>query len=548
VADPHRKARRRLVRLVACAATAALTVTALGATAGASTARATHRQGSGGSLNFGLEAETTDYCLTRAQLAISGIQVVAAVYDTLTVPNDKGVAVPYLAKSVTPNADFTQWTIALRPGINFQDGTPFNAAAVKLNLDTYTAAPTGVSAAEGALFPIYLKFIQAVTVVDPMTVQVTLKTPVADFPAYLYSTGRMGMMAPAQINSPNCATDMIGTGPFKLQTYQQNQKTVVVKNPNYWQAGYPKASSITFFPIDDESARTNQLEGGQLDLLHTSSALQLSTLRSQSQLKLLTQSPGFREIHYYWLISNKAPFTSQTARTAFAEAVNRQELNTIRNKDLFQVANSLMDKNAPGYLPNAGYPAYNLKKAQALVSQVKAANGGQFNITVGATTDPEASAEAQLLKEQLGKAGINVTIAQFDQATLINKALQGAINVLIWRTLHGEYSDFSDQSTYVWFANLDQGFLTNFGQYSDPQLQALLDQGRAITNPAQDKTVYQQFNKAMAAKGYLLPTWFVDWTIAYTPSVHLTFPPLPDGHGKPLFEYGRIPVLGLAKG
>jgi peptide/nickel transport system substrate-binding protein len=547
VADPHRKKRRRLVRLAASVATAALTVAAVGGTAGASTTRTAHRQGSGGNLNFGLEAETTDYCLSRAQLAISGIQVVAAVYDTLTVPNDKGVATPYLAKSVTPNANFTQWTIALRPGINFQDGTPFDAAAVKLNLDTYRAAPSGVAAAEGPLFSIYLKFIQDVSVVDPLTVQVTLNTPVADFPSYLYSTGRMGMMAPAQING-NCSTNMIGTGPFKLQSYQQNQKTVVVKNPNYWQAGYPKANSITFFPIPDESARTNQLEGGQLDLLHTSSALQLSTLRSQSQFKLLTESAGFRTLHYYWVISSKAPFNSQTARTAFAEAVNRQELNTIRNKGLFQVANSLMDKNAPGYLPNAGYPAYNLKKAQALVSQVKAANGGQFNITLGATTDPEASAEAQLLKEELGKAGINAAIAQFDQATLINKALQGSIDVLIWRNLHGEYSDFSDVSTYLWLANANQGYLTNFGRYNDPQIQALLDQGRAVTNPSQDKTVYQQLNKAMAAKGYLLPTWFVNWTIAYTPSVHLTFPPLPDGHGKPLFAYGRIPVLGLAKG
>jgi peptide/nickel transport system substrate-binding protein len=546
VADPHRKAHRRLVRLVAGVATAALTVAAVGGIAGASTTRTTHRQGSGGNLNFGLEAETTDYCLSRAQLNTSGIEVVAAVYDTLTIPNDKGVATPYLAKSVTPNATFTQWTIALRPGINFQDGTPLNAAAVKLNLDTYRSGPSGVTAAEGPLFTIYLGFIQDVSVVDPLTVQVTLKTPVADFPSYLYSTGRMGIMAPAQING-SCSTNMIGTGPFKLQSYQQNQKTVVVKNPNYWQAGYPKANSITFFPIPDESARTNQLEGGQLDLLHTSSALQLSTLRSQSQFKLLTESAGFRTLHYYWVISSKAPFNSQTARTAFAEAVNRQELNTIRNKGLFQVANSLMDKNAPGYLPNAGYPAYNLKGAQALVSQVKAGNGGQFNITLGGTTDPEASAELQLLKEQLGKAGINATIAQFDEATLINKALQGSIDVLIWRNLHGEYSDFSDQSTYVWFANANQGYLTNFGRFNDPQTQALLDQGRAVTNPSQDKAIYQQFNKAMAAKDYVLPAWFVDWSIAYTPSVHLTFPPLPDGHGKPLFEYGRIPVLGLAK-
>ena len=528
---------------------AALTVTALSGAVGASTSTASSGQGhaqkagSGGNLNFGLEAETTNYCLTSAQLAISGIQVVAAVYDTLTVPNAKGVAVPYLAKSVTPNANNTLWTITLRPNITFQDGEPLTAQAVMLNLDTYRGVAPGVAADFGDLFPIYLKFISNVTVTGPLTLQVALSGPVADFPAYLYSTGRMGIMAPAQLNG-NCQTDMIGTGPFKLQSYEQNEKTVVVRNPNYWQAGYPKAQSITFFPVPDESQRTTELEGGQLDLLHTSSAQQYSALKSQGNLKILYQQPGYREIHYYFLRSNKAPFNSLLARQAFATAVDRATLNTIQNKGIFQVANSIMDKSSPGYLANAGYPAFNLKKAISLVNQYKAANGGQFNITLGTTTDPEASAEAQLLKEQLSKAGINTTIAQFDQATLINKALQGDIDVLVWRNLHGEYSGDADQSTYVWFA---QGYPTNFGAFSDPTVQSLLDQGRAASSPAQINSIYQQFNKAMAKGLYILPAWYVNWTIAYKPSVQLTFPPLPNGEGSPAFEYGRIPVLGLSK-
>ena len=202
---------------MAAGALALTTVGGVAGIAGASKPAAKH-QASGGDLKFGLEAETTDYCLARAQLAISGIQVVAAVYDTLTVPNDKGQAVPYLAKSVTPNANSTQWTIALRPNVKFQDGEALDANAVKLNLDTYASLPGGVPAAEGPLFTIYLGFIQSVNVVDPLTVQINLKTPVPAFAAYLYSTGRMGIMAPAQING-NCSTDMIGTGPFKLQSY-----------------------------------------------------------------------------------------------------------------------------------------------------------------------------------------------------------------------------------------------------------------------------------------------------------------------------------------
>lgn len=544
-----------MARLVAVVAAVGLALPMLAGTAGASAPEKpapAKAQKSGGTLTFDLEAETTDYCLSRAQLAISGIQVVAAVYDTLTVPNDKGVPVPYLAKSVTPNADFTQWTIGLRPGIQFQDGTPLDAAAVKLNLDTYRGAPDAPKPAVGPLFPIVLKFMQDVTVVDPATVKVTLNTPVPDFPAYLYSTGRLGIMAPAQINAGDaCSTKMIGTGPFSLAPggYRQNESTTVVKNPNYWQKGYPKADSIVFKPVEDGAVRNNNLQGGAADIMHQSNPIEVDNLRSLgNQVKLLTQKPGEREIAHYWLIAKNAPFNSQIARTAFATAINRSEILAVRAKNIFQEANAVSDVATPGYLKNAGYPAFNLKKAQSLVQQAKAQNGGQFNIILGTTTDPDNSAEAQLLKEQLGKAGINASIQQFDQATLINKALTGSIDVLLWRNLYGGYTNLEDVDSYTWFANVNKGYLTNFGNYNDDQIQALLDQGRAAKTTAEAKPIYQQFNRLMAQRGYLLPTWYVDWTIGYQNNVQLTFPPLPDGQGKPLFNYGRIPVLGLSKG
>ncbi len=525
----------------------ALIVASLGDVAGARAIPHAGTHSGGGNINFGLEAETTDYCLSRAQLANSGIQVANSIYEELTVPNDKGIAVPFLAKAVTPNGDYTQWTITLRPGISFQDGEPFNADAVKLNLDSYRGAPGAPNA--GSLFPIVLKFINDVTVVDPMTVRVILKSPVPDFAAYLSSGGRLGMMAPAQLNAGSaCSTKLIGTGPFKLQSYVQNEKTVVVRNPTYWQPGYPKADSITFVPVPDGSARNLQLQGGQLDIIQQRNAQQIQQLRGLGgQVKLLTQPPGFREINYYFLIAAKPPFNSQTAREAFADAVNRSEINQIRNQGIFQIANSIMDRSAPGYVKNAGYPAFNLKNAQTLVNQVKAANGGQFHIILGTDTDPNDSAEAQVLKEQLAKAGIDATIAQYDQATLINQALSRSIDVLLWRNLHGTYSDYNDADTYPWFADTNLGYLTNFSGYNDPAIQQLLDQGRQESNVAAVKATYQQLNRVLAQRGYLLPTWYVNWTIAYQPSVKLTLPPLPDGHGNPRTTDGIFPPIGVSK-
>ncbi len=135
---------------------------------------------------------------------------------------------------------------------------------------------------------------------------------------------------------------------------------------------------------------------------------------------------------------------------------------------------------------------------------------------------------------------------QYDQATLINQALTRSIDVLTARNLHGTYSDYNDADTYPWFANASLGYFTNFSGYNDPVVQQLLDQGRQEPNLQKVRTIYQQLNRVLAQRGYLLPTWYVDWTVAYQPSVTVTFPSLPDGHGRARSTDGIVPPLGLS--
>jgi peptide/nickel transport system substrate-binding protein len=512
--------------------------------AGAGTASAAKGPKPGGEVRFGLEAETTGgYCLSQAQLAISGIQVAAAIYDTLTVPNAKGQYVPYLAKSVTPNADFTQWTIALRDGIKFQDGEALDANAVKLNLDSYR---------RGRLFAFVFTNIADVSVVDPLTVRVTTKVPWPALPAYLYSTGRLGIMAPAQINDPaTCATNMIGTGPFKLVDWKQNESLTVERNPNYWQKDakgnqLPYLDKITFVPVVDASARDNQLEGGQLDMEHTSTALSIDKLQQlgSSQVSILRDKSGTRDERYYMFNVAKPPLNDLTARQAVAYAINRPEINQIRNKNIFTLATGIYDKGATGYVKNSGLPKFNLKKATQLANQYKAAHGGQFNITLLSTPDPDNAAESQLIQQQLSQAGITANISAIEQSAEINDALAGNFSLLLWRNIHSD-PQYTDSASYVWFYS---GSPVNFGKFNDPQFQSLLDQGRAASTPEAQVAAYTQLNKIMSQQLYNLPMWYVDWVIAAKPNVKgLLGPPLPDNGGTARFYYGRIPVLGLYK-
>ncbi len=228
----------------------------------------------GGKVVYGLESDTGGgFCLPSGQLAISGVMVAVSIYDPLTWPNDKGEYVPYLAESVTPNADFTEWTIKLRSGITFTDLSPLNADTVKLNLDSYRGKNPNISS---VLFSLVLRTITDVSVTDPLTVVVKMSSPWVAFPAYLFSFGRMGMMAKAQLtDNETCPTTLIGTGPFKLKdTWTPGTPVELVKNDHYWRKDangvqLPYLDAITFVGVIESAQRITQLEAGQLDLMHT---------------------------------------------------------------------------------------------------------------------------------------------------------------------------------------------------------------------------------------------------------------------------------------
>jgi peptide/nickel transport system substrate-binding protein len=535
----------RRTRLVAGATALVVATALLSGVAGAQSSKrapTATKPTRGGSVTYGLEAETNGgWCIPQAQLVISGIMVASAIYDTLTVPNSTGKIVPYLAKTVTHDPTYTTWTITLRDGIKFHDGTPLTADAVKQNIDAWK---------KGRLLGFVYTNVGDVTVVDPLTLTVTTKVPWVDFDAFLYLSGRVGIAAPAQLdNADTCPTNLIGTGPFMIYNgaghWVQNQEFVASRNPNYWQKDkfgtqLPYLDKITFKPNPDAEQRLNQLQAGQLDIMHTTSG------QVQEQLDSLTgtvnqmkEKAGRRDVRYYLLNEAKPPFDDLNARKAAAYALDVNQINQIRNAGKLQVADQVFDSKVPGHLANPGYPKHNLALAKKAVKAYKAAHGGQFSVVIENTNDPENSGEAQLIKQQFAKAGISATLQQEDQAAFVNTALGGNFNLLLWRNHPGEDPD----TQYVWWTETSP---INFGKFKDPQLQTLLDQGRSEPDPAKRKTIYEQVDKIFGQQVYNLWSYWEQWDIASTPKVHgLMGPPLPDGGGTAEFGFGKHPLLGI---
>ncbi len=496
----------------------------------------------GGSLTYGLEAETGDgWCLQEAQLAISGIMVARSIYDTLTAPNAEGEYVPSLAEAVEPNDDFTEWTITLRDGVTFHDGSPLNAEVVKNNLDAYRGQYEGRAA---LLFIFVLDNIDTVEATGPMEVTVTTKVPWVAFPAFLHSSGRLGITAQAQLDDPDsCDRDLIGTGPFKLQSWDKDRELVAVKNPDYWQMApdgepYPYLDEIHFTPIVEAEQRVNALEAGDIDLLHTSEALSFVTLNDLADQGVVENrdSEEFAEVGFVQLNTSKPPLDDVRIRRAMAMAIDRQDYQEVLGRGLFTVASGPYAPGAVGYLEDAGYPEQDIEGAKRLIAEYEAEKGPLPTISYQDTPGEGARNAAVYIQQALAEVGIQIDLATVQQDKQIDNAISGDFELTGFRNYPGGDPD----ELYVWWKS---GSPANFSRIDDPEIDRLLDEGRSEPDPEARRAIYEDINRRFGSEVYSMWHNWTTWRISSTPAVFGytldTLPTLPDG---------SAPFTGLATG
>jgi peptide/nickel transport system substrate-binding protein len=497
----------------------------------------------GGKITYALEAETSaGWCLAEAQLAISGIQVARAIYDTLTAPDENGEIQPFLAESVEPNDDATVWTIKLRDGIKFHDGSDLTAQVVKNNIDAFRGQ---YPARESLLFTFVLSDITTVEATDAKTVVITTKRPWVALPWFLWSSARFGIMGQKQLDSESCNRDLIGTGPFKMKSWRVNDSFVAEKNPNYWRKDaegtqLPYLDEITFKPLEDGRARLNGLRAGDFDTIHTSTSLQIDEIRQLADSGDVNnvESDAYAEVGYTMLNSSKPPFDSLTARKAVAFASDREAVNEIRAKGIPQIASGPFAPGSVGYLEDTGWPEFNLDEAKKLVAQYEQEEGQPLRFTLTHSADPDTAATAQLAQQQMKAAGITVNLQSVaDQSQLINVAIGGEFQAVLWRNHPGADPD----TQYVWWhSGGDAGNPVNFGRIKDPEIDKLFDDARSELDQDKRKTMYEEMNRRFADQLWNLWQSWTIWSVASQPNVFgVLGADLPGGQG---------PFPGLATG
>jgi len=477
----------------------------------------------GGTVTYALEGKTDNLCPPSAQWAISGIMIGQAIYDTLTEPDADGVMKPYLAKSVEHDDTYKVWTIGLRDGIEFHNGEKLDAAAVKQNIDAWR---------QGLLLGFVFENIAETRVVDPLTVEVTMKTPWVAFPSYLWTTGRTGIAAPAQLADPKrCSTDAVGTGPFKLTEFDPVTGSVdTVRNPDYWRKGFPYLDGLNFRVQEDGAQRVRGLQSGQFDIMHDNTGSDLATVAGLGDAARVTMEPfGRMEVNHLLLNDSRPPFDDPLARKALAAGLDRSIISRIINQGnpRWRLADQVFDTAVTGHLDDPGFPRHDVEEAKRLAAEYEAKHGEPIEFDLS-NAGPSDLLQAKEIKRQAANFGVKVNIPKAtDQATQIAQAIGGAIDAFLWRNYPGEDPD----TMYVWFHS---GSTINFNHLDDPVIDGALEEGRTNPDPAARKKAYETFNRRLSSEAYNTWTWRMQWFVATTPAVHgVTGPALPGPDGSP---------------
>lgn len=474
----------------------------------------------GGTLTYALEAETESYCLAEATLAIAGIQVARSMYDTLTEPDENGVPQPMLAESFEPNETYDQWTFKLREGITFHDGTALDSTVVKNNLDAYRGA---YEARNPLLFRLLLADVESVEVIDELTFVINTSRPWVSLPALMHASGRLGIMAQAQLDSPECPTELIGTGPFKFEgEWTRNASLKVVRNENYWRVDkdgnqLPYLDAIEFKPMFDQNSRLTSLLASNNDVMltHVTAGEIITELREEHEAGNINlwESNEFAEVSYGMLNTSKPPFDSLTARKAVAHSIDRDAFNDLINLGVLTNASGPFGPGSVGYLDDAGFPEYNPELAQQLVAQYKEETGNDLSFTLKSTNDSSVLASVQYLQELGAQAGIKIDIDPVDQATLITTAIGNDWQAMVFRNHPGGDPDLQ----YTWWHST---LPTNFSKFKDEEVDRLLDAGRETADPDARVEIYQDLNRRLNEQVYSLWFQWTQWDFGAKRNVH----------------------------
>lgn len=332
----------------------------------------------------------------------------ANIFEGLTRIDAAGHVAPGLAASWAVSPDGKTYTFALRQGVRFHDGTPFDCAIVQFSYNR-ARGPESVNAQKELFAP-----IADVACPDPHTAVITLNRPDA---AFLFGMGWGDAVMVAPNSAAGNQTHPIGTGPFRFIDWVKGDRVEMERFEGYWGAK-PKLAHVTFKFVADPAAAAAALLAGDIDAFTNFPAPEvLAQLRADSRFAVVIGATEGKTI--LALNNARKPFDDIRVRRALAYAIDRKALVQATMSGLGTVIGSHYTPNDPGFIDLAGVYPYNPKRARSLLAEAGVAQGAHFTLAV--PPPPYARRGGEIIAAMLEDVGLNVELVPMEWAEWLDQ-------------------------------------------------------------------------------------------------------------------------------
>lgn len=414
---------------------AAVTVLLLTACSGGDSAPDGDAPTSGGTLRVAASQGALT-CIDPQQVVVpEGRAVSRAVTDSLLYQDPKTLEVkPWLAESWESNEDATQYTLHLKEGVTFSDGTPFNAEVVQKNLDAIVNV-LGPKAVRGIFF---LTDYDSTEVVDDLTAIIKFKAPTASFPiAATTPAFSMVSVATTEIDpADRCAGEIVGTGPFIVDSYQEGQSVELLKRAGYTtpppgssNQGDAYLDGISIQVVSAPSVRAGSVITDQVDVAQGILEEDVDTLGAAQVTLIDVKRPG-APLHAFINASSDGPTSDPAVRKAVRYAIDRQAIVDTALGRYYSPSTGVLSSSTFAQANFSADLKFDRKQAEKILNDagwvpgddgIREKDGQRLSFGLMYTTDYGAfyTTYAQLVQQQLQDVGIEIELENLTPGTMI---------------------------------------------------------------------------------------------------------------------------------
>jgi len=411
--------------------------------------------------------------------------VLEHIYETLFYMDPEGNLEPLLAESIEAGEEDFSFLIKLRQGVQFTDGTPFNAEAVKINLDWI------LETEPAPVFAFLINRIEEVLIVDEYTVQLNLGSDFAPLAAHL-SHGAIAMISPKALEQGEewLNGNAVGTGPYVLENWQPDEAVTLARNPDYW-GDAPAIDTVIFKVVKEDGARIVEIEAGTADVAVRIPPAEAGRLAANPNIDII-ETPGLRTIYIFFNVTEE-PFTDVRVRQAVNYAVDVEAIV----RDLFEGAARVSDAPiAPAVFGYSAQPAYarDVEKAKALLADAGIPAGTTVVLYHPTGRYIQDALVADAVRAQIREIGLNVELRTLEWPQYVPKVRETKPDneiqfaMLGWGTVTMD----ADYGLFALFHSSEHPPGFNGAFYDNPEVDRLLDEARVVLDPEARRQLYAE--------------------------------------------------------